>query len=163
MVGKPEILKSKILVVDDEEMEVDLIKSILSDAGYESVDSTMTPQTVASLYAENNYDLILLDLQMPVMDGFGVMKKLREIETSGYLPVVVITGDLDKKILALQSGAKDFISNPLTRPNWSCACTTCWKCGCCTRNCNATTRPWSRKWSSAPPTSSKATWKPSWP
>jgi putative two-component system response regulator len=112
MAGKPEILKSKILVVDDEEMEVDLIKSILNDAGYESVDSTMNPQTVASLYAQNNYDLILLDLQMPGMDGFAVMAKLREIETSGYLPVVVITGDLDKKIRALKSGAKDFISKP---------------------------------------------------
>jgi len=112
MVGKPEILKGKILVVDDDEVEVDLIKRILGDAGYTSVDSTMTPQVVSSLYAENNYDLILLDLKMPDMDGFAVMEKLREIETSGYLPVLVITGDPDSKIRALQSGAKDFVSKP---------------------------------------------------
>lgn len=112
MIQKPEVLKSKILIVDDEEMEVDLIKRILGDAGYTSVQSTGKPLAVASLHAENNYDLILLDLMMPGMDGFGVMKKLREVETAGYLPVVVITGELDKKILALQSGAKDFISKP---------------------------------------------------
>jgi|WetSurMetagenome_2_1015567.scaffolds.fasta_scaffold00168_21 putative two-component system response regulator len=112
MMGKSDILKSKILVVDDEEMEVGLIKRILADAGYQTVDSTSTPQVVASLYAENDYDLILLDLMMPDMDGFGVMAKLRAVETSGYLPVVVITGELDKKIKALQSGAKDFLSKP---------------------------------------------------
>jgi putative two-component system response regulator len=112
MVGKPEILKSRILVIDDEEANVNLIVQILNDAGYGAVESTMTPQVVSSLHAENNYDLILLDLHMPDMDGFGVMEKLKEVDTSGYLPVVVITGELDEKIHALQSGAKDFISKP---------------------------------------------------
>lgn len=112
MIQKSEILKGKILVVDDEEAEISLIKRILGGDGYTSVDSTMTPQVVASLHAEKNYDLILLDINMPDMDGFGVMEKLREIETSGYLPVLVITGEFDKKIRALKSGAKDFISKP---------------------------------------------------
>ncbi|HUI91699.1 MAG TPA: HD domain-containing phosphohydrolase [Chitinivibrionales bacterium] len=112
MVGKTEILKSRILVVDDEEFEVELIKRILTEAGYQAVDTSSDPRVVAPLHAENNYDLILLDLMMPGMDGFAVMAKLKAIDSSGYLPVVVITGELDKKIRALQSGAKDFLPKP---------------------------------------------------
>ena len=87
MASKADILKSKILIVDDEEMEVDLIKRILGDTGYTSVSSTSKPQVVASLHAENNYDLILLDLLMPDMDGFSVMEKLRPTGELGRVGV----------------------------------------------------------------------------
>ncbi|MFH2119991.1 MAG: sigma-54 dependent transcriptional regulator, partial [Pseudomonadota bacterium] len=60
----------------------------------------------------NHYDLILLDLLMPGMDGFQVMEDLKEIETDGYLPVLVITAQPAHKQRALEAGAKDFISKP---------------------------------------------------
>ena len=67
---------------------------------------------VCALHRKNHYDLILLDLQMPGMDGFQVMEGLKEIETDGYLPVLVITAQPDHKLRALAAGAKDFISKP---------------------------------------------------
>ena len=81
-------------------------------AGYTCVASTMNPEEVCALHRKNNYDLILLDLQMPVMDGFQVMEGLKTNDTDGYLPVLVITAQPGHKLRALQAGAKDFISKP---------------------------------------------------
>jgi PAS domain S-box-containing protein len=64
------------------------------------------------LHLAHRYDLILLDLQMPEMDGFQVMEGLKEIETDSYLPVLVITAQPGHKLRALQAGAKDFVSKP---------------------------------------------------
>jgi PAS domain S-box-containing protein len=84
----------------------------LGDAGYTHVTATSTPQDVASLHRQHRYDLILLDLQMPGMDGFAVMAGLKASETESYLPVVVLTAQPGHKLRALQAGAKDFISKP---------------------------------------------------
>ena len=73
----------------------------------------MNPREVFELHRKNRYDLILLDLQMPGMDGFQVMESLKEIETDGYLPVLVITAQPGHKLRALKAGAKDFVSKPL--------------------------------------------------
>ena len=70
------------------------------------------PAEVCELHRKNRYDLILLDLQMPGMDGFQVMEGLKEIETDGYLPVLALTAQPAHKLRALQCGAKDFISKP---------------------------------------------------
>jgi adenylate cyclase len=67
---------------------------------------------VRALHEKNRYDLILLDLQMPGMDGFQVMEELKQIEKDGYLPVLVITAQPDHKLRALRAGAKDFVSKP---------------------------------------------------
>ena len=72
----------------------------------------MDPQEVCALHRQNRFDLILLDLQMPGMDGFQVMEGLKTIEADGYLPVLVITAQPGHKLRALQAGAKDFISKP---------------------------------------------------
>jgi serine phosphatase RsbU (regulator of sigma subunit) len=113
MISSSEILNSKVLIVDDQEPNVRLLRTILDRAGYASVASTLDPRAVCELHRQNHYDLILLDLQMPGMDGFQVMEGLKEIETEGYLPVLVITADPSHKLRALQAGAKDFISKPL--------------------------------------------------
>jgi adenylate cyclase len=107
-----DLLAAKILVVDDLPANVLLLERMLGDAGYQSVTSTLDPRAVRALHEKNRYDLILLDLQMPAMDGFQVMEGLKEIETAGYLPVLVITAQPDHKLRALRAGAKDFISKP---------------------------------------------------
>ena len=107
-----EILQARILVVDDQEANVMLLEQILADAGYSQVSSTMNPQEVCALHRENGYDLILLDLQMPVMDGFQVMAGLNTNTADGYLPVIVLTAQPGHKLRALQAGARDFISKP---------------------------------------------------
>src|ERR1035437_3650620 len=113
MISLSDILHGKVLIVDDQKANVLLLERTLSGAGYVSVTSTMDPGEVCRLHRENRYDLILLDLQMPGMDGFQVMEGLKETETDGYLPVLVITAQSGHRLRALASGAKDFISKPL--------------------------------------------------
>ena len=112
MICEQEILNASILIVDDQQANVLLLGEILRDAGYACVASTNDPYEVCALYQKNHYDLILLDLQMPGMDGFQVMERLKEIETDGYLPVLVITAQPSHKLWALTAGAKDFIAKP---------------------------------------------------
>jgi adenylate cyclase len=109
---RDDILKAKILIVDDKQANVLLLERMLGGAGYVGVASTLDPYAVCELHAKNCYDLIVLDLQMPGMDGFQVMEGLKQIEKDGYLPVLVITAQPGHKLRALQSGAKDFISKP---------------------------------------------------
>ena len=112
MISSSDILHGKVLIVDDQEANVILLERMLRGAGYVSITSTMDPHGVCELHRNNRYDLILLDLEMPGMDGFQVMEGLEEIETDGYLPVLVITAQPGHKLRALQGGAKDFISKP---------------------------------------------------
>jgi serine phosphatase RsbU (regulator of sigma subunit) len=112
MVSSADILNARILVVDDKEANVRLIEGILRVAGYTCVHSTTDPTKVCELHRVNRYGLILLDLQMPGMDGFQVMEGLKKIEAEGYLPVLVITAQPDHKLRALEAGAKDFVSKP---------------------------------------------------
>src|SRR6185295_2602795 len=112
MITKSDILNARILIVDDQEANVGLLMELLSEAGYTSVASTMKPHGVCALHRKNRYDLILLDLQMPGMDGFQVMDSLKTNEADSYLPVIVLTAQPGHKLRALQAGAKDFISKP---------------------------------------------------
>jgi CheY-like chemotaxis protein len=112
LIAATEILNARLLIVDDQESNVSLLEQLLSEAGYTSVASTMNPQEVCALHRKNCYDLILLDLQMPGMDGFQVMEGLKTNDADGYLPVIVLTAQPGHKLRALQAGAKDFISKP---------------------------------------------------
>lgn len=112
MVNSADILNARILIVDDQEANVLLLERMLRGAGYVSITPTMDPGEVCELHRKHRYDLILLDLLMPGMDGFQVMESLKEIEPDGYLPVLVITAQPDHELRALQAGAKDFISKP---------------------------------------------------
>jgi len=112
MISTPDILNASILIVDDQESNISLLEQLLSEAGYTSVASTMNPQEVCALHRKNRYDLILLDLQMPGMDGFAVMEGLKTNAADPYLPVIVLTAQPGHKQRALQAGAKDFISKP---------------------------------------------------
>jgi DNA-binding response OmpR family regulator/cation transporter-like permease len=116
MINSSDILHGKILIVDDLEANVLLLMRILDSAGYVAVTSTMDPSAVCELHLKNRYDLILLDLQMPGMNGFQVLEGLKQIEQDGYLPVLVITAQPGHKLHALQAGAKDFISKPFEIP-----------------------------------------------
>jgi signal transduction histidine kinase len=112
MVSASDIFDASILVVDDQAVNVSLLERMLRGAGYTSVASTMDPREVCELQRKNRYCLILLDLQMPGMDGFQVMEGLKEVEEDDYLPVLVITAQPGHKLRALKAGAKDFISKP---------------------------------------------------
>ncbi len=112
MIQIVDILNAKILIVDDQESNVQLLEQLLQGEGYTGVTSTMKPEEVLALHQKNAYDLILLDLQMPVMDGFQVMESLKANTADPYLPVIVLTAQPGHKVRALQTGAKDFVSKP---------------------------------------------------
>ncbi|MDO8251345.1 MAG: diguanylate cyclase [Rhodoferax sp.] len=112
MVTTVDILNASILIVDDQAVNVRLLEQMLREAGYGRLTSTTDPYAVCALHRANHYDLILLDLQMPGMDGFQVMQGLNEIEIGGYVPTLVISAQPGHKLRALASGAKDFISKP---------------------------------------------------
>ena len=119
------ILKARVLIVDDQPVNVELLEQLLSQAGYSNVSSTTQPTEVCALHAAEPFDLILLDLKMPGMDGFEVMEALKahiksptmaeelyEVQTGFYLPVIVLTAEPGYKLRALNAGARDFISKP---------------------------------------------------
>ncbi|MDP1831838.1 MAG: response regulator [Geothrix sp.] len=107
-----DVLQGKVLIVDDQEANVILLEQMLRGAGYVCLTTTLDPCEVCDLHIKNHYDLILLDLQMPGMDGFQVMEDLKVAAPDEYLPVLVITAQPGQKLRALRAGAKDFVSKP---------------------------------------------------
>ncbi|MET3132649.1 diguanylate cyclase (GGDEF)-like protein/PAS domain S-box-containing protein [Oxalobacteraceae bacterium GrIS 1.11] len=112
MITQEHIHAAKILIVDDQAVNVQLLEYLLISTGYGAVSSTTDSRTVAGLHRQYCYDLIILDLHMPDLNGFDVMEALKPLEAGAYLPVLVVTADPDKKLAALDAGARDFISKP---------------------------------------------------
>src|ERR1700730_18008108 len=107
--------RAKILIVDDQESNVRLLERLLQQAGYTTLQSTTDSRLVLPLFTEFRPDLILLDLMMPYLDGFAVMRALEvHIPAEDYLPLLVLSANItaDAKRLALQAGAKDFLTKP---------------------------------------------------
>jgi CheY-like chemotaxis protein len=107
-----DIFNANILIVDDQEANISLLEQLLAETGYTSVTSTKNPEKVFEMQRTHRYDLILLDLQMPIMNGFEVMNALKANQDDAYLPVLVLTAQPNHKLRALQAGAKDFVSKP---------------------------------------------------
>ena len=112
MLEASEILQASILIVDDQEANVMLLEQMLRNEGYTNITTTQQPRLVRSMHAKRRFDLILLDLHMPEMDGFEVIEQLKDVELAGYLPVLVLTAQPAHKVRALKAGAKDFVSKP---------------------------------------------------
>lgn len=112
MLAQADIFNARILIVDDQHANVRLLEQLLSDTGYTRAVSTTHPQDVCAMHGKEPFDLILLDLKMPGMDGFEVMQGLKTLHPAGYMPVIVLTAEPAHKLKALQAGAKDFISKP---------------------------------------------------
>lgn len=105
---------ARILIIDDETANVDLLRRLLVRAGFTRIHATTDPREAGKLYVEFRPDLILLDLHMPHMDGLAVMDELNAIAESTYLPVLILTGDMSREARrdALSRGAKDFVNKP---------------------------------------------------
>lgn len=116
MLEEKTIKEAKILIVDDQPANVTLIEKMLDIDGYINVISTTDPTQVESIYMEQNSDLILLDLNMPVMNGYQVLAKIREVDPD-YPPIIVLTAQSDResRIKALDLGARDFLAKPFDR------------------------------------------------
>ncbi len=104
--------QARILIVDDTDANVRLLHRILTNARYQRIDTTTDPGAVFELHRKNQYDLILLDLDMPRMNGFEVMEGLKSLDPEGHLLVVALTSEPSEKLRALRAGARDFVSKP---------------------------------------------------
>ena len=116
MLDEKIIKEAKILIVDDQPANVTLIEKMLDIEGYINVIATTDPTQVESIYLQQNSDLVLLDLNMPVMDGYQVLAKIREVDPD-YPPIIVLTAQIDResRIKALDLGARDFLAKPFDR------------------------------------------------
>ena len=99
---------ARILIVDDEQTNVRLLTRTLQQNGYSHVLGTTDSREARALYIRHRPDLILLDLHMPHLDGYEVMEQLAQVAEATYLPILVLTGDLDpdarQRALSLSSG-----------------------------------------------------------
>jgi PleD family two-component response regulator len=113
----PELIKqAKIFIIDDELLGVQLLERILNLAGYINLSMTTDSRRAVSMFADDDPDLVLLDLHMPAPDGYEILKALRKIEPADtFLPIIVLTADItwEARRLALADGATDFLSKPL--------------------------------------------------
>ncbi|MBT5550194.1 MAG: response regulator [Nitrospina sp.] len=107
-------LKSKILIVDDEQANISLLEDVLENEGYTHFRSTQDSRKTLEMYKEIRPDLVLLDLNMPYLDGFQVIEQLKEFEKNSYAPVLVLTAQSDRqtRLRALSAGARDYIEKP---------------------------------------------------
>ena len=116
MISEASISAAKILIVDDDAASVRLLERTLKYAGYTQVTSTRDATSVGELHRVQRFDLILLDLVMPVMDGFAVMAELKQLEVDSYLSVLAVTASEGHRVRALKGGARDFVSKPFELP-----------------------------------------------
>ena len=107
----------RILIVDDQKSNVSLLEHTLRRAGFAEVSSTVEPRDVAAMHLEHRYDLILLDLQMPEMNGFEVMAKLQEVRASNPVSILVLSADATQTKTALEEGADSFMGKPFRLPD----------------------------------------------
>ena len=110
-----EILNCKILMIDDLDVNLQLLEKLLEREGFNQVLSTTESTNALSLVTAFQPDIILLDLMMPKLDGYGVLEQLnKKVPKSEYLPVIVLTSDItiEARRRALSLGAKDFLSKP---------------------------------------------------
>lgn len=105
---------ASILLVDDEPSNVKLLERTLRPREYYSLVSTTDSRSVLDLYQQHDFDLIILDLNMPHLDGFEVMRQLRDLEEASLPPILVVTAqhELEYRLRALREGAADYVTKP---------------------------------------------------
>ena len=104
-----------LLIVDDNPANVALLEKMLQRAGYLNVESTTDSRLAREMYEARRHDLVLLDIRMPHVDGYGVMAQLKEVDADDYAPVLVLTAqtDMQTRLKALEAGARDFLNKPV--------------------------------------------------
>ncbi|MDQ6623079.1 MAG: response regulator [Verrucomicrobiota bacterium] len=106
--------KMKIMIVDDEPLNVALLEDILAGSGYSRIQSVTDPRLAQQTWESFLPDLVLLDLNMPFIDGFTLLESLRVLSRELFLPIAILTADASEetKRRALRAGATDFLLKP---------------------------------------------------
>lgn len=111
----PKIRDSRILIVDDDNFHNNVLRKWLAIEGYQFVDAITNGDELFRRLEQ--IDLLILDLNMPGLNGFTIISRLREFRANTFLPILVITGhqDRENRIRALAAGASDFLTKPIER------------------------------------------------
>ena len=114
---RPTLDTIPLLIVDDERANCLLLKKIFEKQGFENVLTTTDPTETAGLYRAHHPGIVLLDINMPQMNGFEVLAQLQEQEGDALAPILVISaqGDQETRVQALQQGARDYVSKPFNQ------------------------------------------------
>ncbi len=109
-----EILSARILIIDDQQVNSRLLENILQKSGFKNITCVHDPRDAQAVYTELKPHAVVLDIDMPYVDGFQIISQLKKNEGDDYLPVLMLTqiGDNDLRFLALESGAKDYLNKP---------------------------------------------------
>ncbi|MBF0379657.1 MAG: response regulator [Magnetococcales bacterium] len=112
---KEDYLHEPILIIDDEHANIRLLEDILHSNGYSSLRCCQDPAEAIELFAQNDFSLVLLDIMMPAIDGFEVLKRFAKIKPLEEVQVLVITAlnDREVRLRALREGAADFLTKPI--------------------------------------------------
>jgi len=105
---------SLIMMVDDEPINLEVLQTFLQDAGYKKFIQCSEPLKAMDVISHERPDVVLLDLVMPEMSGFEILKRMRNSDTLRHIPVIILTSstDADTKLMALELGATDFLGKP---------------------------------------------------
>jgi len=114
MITEHQILQARILIVDDQLINTKILQSLLHKAGYHNISTINDSRKAIASYLDIIPDLLILDLCMPHVDGFEIMKQLKNSHEETYLPILVISNEESQEVRykALESGAKDFLNKP---------------------------------------------------
>jgi two-component system, sensor histidine kinase and response regulator len=110
-----DLLNARILIVDDQQSNIDVLTDLLEMLGYENITQTISPLKALERIKEKPFDLLLLDLMMPELSGFEFMEQLKEITPeNAFQPILVLTADASAETRknALSAGASDFLTKP---------------------------------------------------
>jgi CheY-like chemotaxis protein len=116
MLPTSEASTAKILIVDDQKSNIRLLEQTLKRAGYAAVVSTTEPRAVAALHEQHRFDLMLLDLQMPELNGFEVMEQLQEVRRANPVAILVLSADSTQMPAVFEAGADSFLGKPFRLP-----------------------------------------------
>lgn len=124
------MFKKKILIIDDTEFMIKLTTDILREAGYEVIITASNGQQGLQKVGEEKPDLVILDSVMPGMDGFEVLKILRDDESNNHMAIIILSNqdDEDDKIACLEIGANDYIIKPFNGREFVCRVRNALKC-----------------------------------
>lgn len=106
--------KAKVLIVDDEPFNIDVLEQALDGTNYQVITATNGQEAWAKIQSEQP-DLILLDLMMPVMDGFAVLAKVKEDSMLRDIPIIIVSAEQDSKsvVKGIKQGAEDYLTKPV--------------------------------------------------
>ncbi len=107
--------KAKVLLVDDEAFNLDFLQQALEDENYEIFIAADGQEALKKIKSEQP-DLVLLDLMMPIIDGFEVLQKVKEDDMLRDIPIIIISAEHDSKsvVKGIKQGAEDYMTKPIT-------------------------------------------------